>query len=203
MTPMMTKEALPEPARMKWTREQYYSLLDSNALTEDSKVELIGGEILTEGMLDRMTQGSRHSAEVGIVRDAVAPLIPRGTCIRVQVPISLGTDSDPEPDIAIVPGTQRDYMERHPNSAIIKIEVSDTTLRFDRTYKASLYASAVIPEYWIVNLAARQLEVHRQPIIDAGQPFGYRYGSVMAYTGRKTVTPLGAANGIAVNELLP
>ena len=203
MTPLMTREALPEPARMKWTRDQYYSLLDSDALNEDTKVELIGGEIITEGMLDRMTQGSKHSAEVGMVRDLVAPVAPSDSCIRVQVPLSLGVDSDPEPDIAVVAGSQRDYLERLPTTALLVIEVSDTTLRFDRTYKASLYASARIPEYWIVNLPDRRLEVHREPVTDSDQPFGHRYASVMAYSQEETITPLGAKAGILVKDLLP
>jgi Uma2 family endonuclease len=84
------------------------------------------------------------------------------------------------------------------------VEVSESTLAFDRGEKASLYASASIPEYWVLNLVDRCLEVHRDPIPMPGQPYGYGYRTHTQYFANDTVAPLAAPSGtIKVIDLLP
>lgn len=106
--------------------------------------------------------------------------------IRVDEPLSLG-DSELVPDIAVVPGKPEDYREAHPSSALLVIEIADTSLEYDRTVKAGVYANAGIPEYWIVNLVERVVEVYREPT-----QTGYR--SVHLTTAEESISPLFEPN---------
>jgi Uma2 family endonuclease len=124
---------------------------------------------------------------------------------RLQAPLHLGPRPAPEPELAVVPGGSRDYTATgHPTTALLIVEVSDTTLSYDRGRKASLYARAGIADYWIVNLVDRQLEVYRQPQPDATRPYGYGYISAATFTAAESVSPLAAASvSLAVADLLP
>ena len=86
-----------------------------------------------------------------------------GYFVRTQFPLAVDDVSEPEPDIALVSGGPRDYRDAHPATALLVVEVSDSTLGFDRTRKLALYARNRIPEYWIVNLPESRLERYRQP----------------------------------------
>jgi Uma2 family endonuclease len=111
----------------------------------------------------------------------------------------LNDGSEPEPDIAIVVGEEDRYDFDHPQPAdiVLLVEVSDTTLRFDRGKKRSAYARAGIVEYWILNILKRQIEVHRDPR-------GSRYRSVTILHEQDTVSPLGAPHAtVRVADLLP
>ncbi len=125
---------------------------------------------------------------------------------RQQQPLSLAGHSEPEPDIAVVTGGPRDYPQTHPSSALLILKVSDSTLRFDRAQKASLYASAGIADYWILNLNDRLLEVRRNPLPDPAHPFGFHYGDLKTYLPDESATPLALADtgkSIRVSDLLP
>jgi Uma2 family endonuclease len=91
-----------------------------------------------------------------------------GLAVRPQLPLTLLDDSEPEPDLAVVPADETPLLGPHPRSALLVVEVSGESLRLDRQSKASLYASAGVPEYWIVNLAESVIEVHRDPDSTAG-----------------------------------
>jgi Uma2 family endonuclease len=108
--------------------------------------------------------GPEHSTSNALIGAAIGACLPDGWIVRLQDPVTL-SGSEPEPDIVVARGTFRDYARRHPGAADIAlvIEVADATLAFDRTKKAAQYAAAGIPEYWIVNLLDRQIEVHRDP----------------------------------------
>ncbi len=201
----LTKEPIEvEPARLKWTRERYYAAVDANVIGEDEKVELIGGEIVTEGMADRMTQKAIHYWVLHRIEEILKAAFPTGFTIRTQAPLSLLEDSDPEPDVAVVAGGPDDYREDHPKTAALIVEVSDASLRFDQTYKASLYASAGIADYWIVNVAQRVIEVHREPLADDDRPFGFRYASITQHGPTESISPLASpSSSISVGELLP
>jgi Uma2 family endonuclease len=124
--------------------------------------------------------------------------------VRPQMPLSVGPHSEPEPDVTVVAGAVRDYTHRHPTEAELVIEISESTLRFDRTTKASLYASASVPDYWIVNLVERVLEVHRQPVPDRDEMFGWRYASVGRFSPGESVSPVRAPDAsIPIADLLP
>jgi Uma2 family endonuclease len=136
--------------------------------------------------------------------DTLSKVLPPGFLVRVQHPLALDPDSEPEPGLAVVPGVRDDYSEEHPRSALLVIEVSDTTLRLDRTRKAAIYARAQIPEYWILNLVDRVPEVYREPASDAASPLGFGYRLRLTFGPGERVTPLAFPDAtVAVQDLLP
>jgi Uma2 family endonuclease len=147
-----------------------------------------------------------HASSVEKTRKQLEQLIPRGWVVRVQQPVTLRR-SEPQPDVTVARGSDEDFEERHPGPKEIAllVEVADTTLRTDRTTKARIYAAAGVPEYWIVNLVDRQVEVYRDP-----QPrkkrkaAGYAAQIVTPAEGVLPVTLEGELWGeIAVAHLLP
>jgi Uma2 family endonuclease len=104
----------------------------------------------------------------------------------------------------VVVGSIRDYEGSHPRVAALVVEIADTSVRFDRSVKASLYASAGVPEYWIVNLADRVIEVHREPAPLADEPFGHQYRSVTRHPEAESISPLAVLEAkMRVGDLLP
>jgi Uma2 family endonuclease len=144
------------------TLDAYYSLVDSGKLG-DGRLELIEGELV-----DMAPIGDPHSALVDPLARMLVPLFGPGYSVRTQSPILIATDpkpSVPQPDIVVAKGDWREYRSRKPGPGDIEllVEIADSTLSGDRGIKAALYASAGIPEYWIVNLVDVQLEVYREP----------------------------------------
>lgn len=124
--------------------------------------------------------------------------------MRPQGPIALDRRSEPEPDVSVVRGTPRDYRDAHPTSPVLVVEVALASLRLDRTRKCRAFARAGVPEYWIVNLVDRVLEVHREPgrLDDARRRWGYR--SIQTLGPDADLSPLAApAARVAVADLLP
>ena len=166
---------LPQPGPLSIER---YLRLAEEGVFDDRRVELLDGDVVEMPPI-----GSRHVVTLDDLRDAIARRVGDRACIRTQSPLALGRDSLPQPDLCIVPGRRADYRDAHPTSALLVIEVSDTTLRLDRTTKAALYARAGVPEYWIVNLVDEQIEVHRTP--DATQA---RYTEIRVLRADKSVS---------------
>ncbi|MGD0390515.1 MAG: Uma2 family endonuclease [Tepidisphaeraceae bacterium] len=186
------------PTARRWSLEEYYRMGESGFF-RDQRVELISGEVLKMS-----PQGSGHFACVCLCNDAVGRCFGSNHVVRVQGPLLVGDDSEPEPDIAVVPGQPRDYTGKsHPSTALLVIEVSDTSLEFDRTSKAGLYSSAGIQDYWIVNLTDRCIEVYRNPVPDGSALFGFGYADRSVYSAQDRVKPLAAAGEIAVADILP
>lgn len=124
--------------------------------------------------------------------------------MRPQLPLSLDPDSEPEPDAAVVRGAPRDYVDTHPTTALLVVEVADTPLDLDRGKKAGLYAKAGIPEYWIVNLVEPVLEVHRDPAPVPGGPSEAAYRLVRRHAPSEAVTlSTPGAGPVPVADLLP
>jgi len=183
----------------KWTRDEYYKLADLGFLAPDERVELIEGEIIP-----MCPQKSFHAAGIQAAQEVLGQVFTAGHNIRIQLPLDLGLISEPEPDVAVVVGSWRDYVAHHPRTAQLVVEVADTTLSYDRGWKACLYAKAGIPELWIVNLPERLLEVYREPVAMAGQPFEHGYQTVLRLDTSAHVAPLAAPeSSIAVADLLP
>jgi Uma2 family endonuclease len=143
-----------------------------------------------------------HAMATGLTADALRAAFGPGFVVRVQSPLVLNQTTDPEPDVAVVPGTHRDY-PTHPTTAALVAEVSDTTVGYDLGEKASLYAAGGVADYWVVDLNGRRLVVHRDPVADAAAPFGWRYASVTAQSPAAAITPLAAGSPVAVADLLP
>ena len=126
-------------------------------------------ELLLGALVDVSPQGPLHADVVQRLAERLIRQLPGEVGTRVQSPLALSEDSEPEPDIAVVPTA--DYSRAHPHRALLVIEVADTSLHKDRGIKTALYATAGIDEFWLVNLTERVVEVHRRPA--AG-----RYGEV-------------------------
>ena len=187
------------PHTRLWTREEYYKMAETGVLRPGERVELIGGEVIA-----MVPQDSPHYTAIDLVEEELRKIFSAGYVVRVQGPLDLGLISQPEPDVAVVSGAIRDYAKAHPSSALLIVEVAESSLAYDRSIKASLYASAGLRDYWVLNLVDRRLEVFRDPIAMPGQPHGYGYRTCTLYLATDTVTPLAASQGsISVADLLP
>jgi Uma2 family endonuclease len=188
-----------EPALQRFTLEQYYWMGEQNWF-EGYRVMLLEGELLT-----MPTPKPGHAYSVEETGDRLRNTVEDDNChVRLQAPLHLSDVTDTEPDISVVSGRRRDYRTRHPTTALMLLEVSDTTLYIDRGRKASLYARAQILDYWIINLVDRQVEVHRQPQPDPSKPHGYGYAEIIVYQPGQQIAPLCKPEVfLAVNDMLP
>lgn len=148
--------ATAEPKLRLFNLDEYYRMAELG-LFRGERVELIEGEVV-----QMSAQKSLHAVSIGLSESALRNAFGTGYWVRSQMPLHFGSRSGPEPDLAVVPGGPRDYSD-HPTSALLVVEVSDTSLDYDRGPKARLYAGAGIADYWIVNLVDRQLEIRRSP----------------------------------------
>jgi Uma2 family endonuclease len=124
--------------------------------------------------------------------------------VRVQLPIALGAESEPEPDLSVVAGDPRASSLSHPAHPVLIVEVAETSLTFDREHKGNLYARAGIMDFWIVNLVDRELEVYRHPVAAPLAPFGWRYGQRQALAATGAISALAAPSAsISVADLMP
>lgn len=135
--------------RHRFSRAQYEHMVDTGVFGPEDRLELLEGEII-----DMAPEKSRHATAIRLLEDALRKVFGYGYDIRSQLPLSLNDLSQPEPDIAVVTGSPRDYRDAHPAHAVLVVEVADTTLAYDRTRKLATYARSGIPEYWILDLAA-------------------------------------------------
>jgi Uma2 family endonuclease len=141
---------------------------------------------------------------VGLVEEAARACFGPGWAVRVQMPIALDNESEPEPDVAIVPGTHRDYEAAHPARPALLVEVAESSLVDDRGTKATLYARAGIADYWILNLVDRVLEVCRDPVTATAQRSGWRYRDVTVLDVGASIAPLARPDAsIEVAAMLP
>ncbi len=156
-----------QPKRWRFSAQDYHTLAESGIIPHEQapRTELIEGEIFA-----MTAMGSRHFWAVGQINallfQHLAPLIlAKEIFIAVQSPIALSAYSEPEPDITILRHSPQHDKSALPTASdvVLVIEVADTTLEYDRTKKALLYAQAEIPEYWVVNLVDSVVEVFRHP----------------------------------------
>jgi Uma2 family endonuclease len=185
--------------RRRWTADEFYRLLDLGFFDEQ-RVQLIEGEIL-----EMASQKNYHAIGIALTEDALRAAFGPNHWVRVQMSLDLTPYSVLDPDLAVVPGAPRTHDPNfNPTTALLIVEVSETTLRFDRRRKASLYAKVGIADYWILNLVDRQLEVYRNPVPDPTKTFGYGYSALTVLAATDHVTPLALPQAnIAVADLLP
>jgi len=175
----------------RWTREEYERLAEDGYFQPDERVELVDGIIY-----EMSPQKSWHAAAIRALQESLGLVFKDGYDIRVQMPVALSLDSEPEPDVAVVVGHWRDYRDLHPSTAVLVIEVADTTLLYDRE-KAKVYAEAGILDYWILNRSDTCLEVYREP-----QDRHYRSRTVLK--AGELVSPLACPEAsLPVVNLLP
>ena len=171
------------PQRRCWTRKEFDRAEDLGLFGPEERLELIGGVIYVK----ERTVKAPHAVAQRRTEKTFSLVFSEGYDVRGQLPLALGTHDQPMPDVAVVVGTADDYIHDHPTTAVLVVEISDTTLRFDRNTKAGQYARAGIPDYWILNINARTLEVHRQPVPMRGRPLGHYYSDVTSYTATDSV----------------
>jgi Uma2 family endonuclease len=190
----MASTVLPPPRTRRWTRVEYERLIELGVFRPGERLELLDGLLVV-----REPQGSRQAAAIRRVLAALRRALGDAWQIDSQLPIALDADSEPEPDVAVVPRDSGGYRDRHPSHAVLIVEVAESSYRVDREHKAGLYARAGIADYWIVDLVHDTLEVHRQPEASPAA----RYRSVETLRPPATVAPLIAPGSqIPVADLL-
>jgi Uma2 family endonuclease len=185
----------------RFTVEQYHEMVEAGILGENDRIELIEGNVL-----QMSPKGPRHVFAVQELLSRLAPLLPAGWHARCQDPLTL-SDSEPEPDIAVVRGARNDYVSRHPGlkDTGLVIEVADASVELDRTIKQRIYAAAGIPTYLLINLAQRQAEIFTQPQDAAARrPASYRTQRLVNEHGFVETLLAGQCLGeIRVSHLMP
>lgn len=139
--------------------EQYHTMVAQGVISADDPVELL------EGLLVRkMGKNPGHRIATKLVAESLEAVVPKGWYVERQEPITL-VDSEPEPDVAVIRGNTRDYRHRHPGADAVSliVEIADSSITRDATLKKRIYANAGIPQYWILDLNTRRLEVHSDP----------------------------------------
>jgi len=183
----------------RWTRAEYDRLIALGVFRGEDRVELIAGELIVAE-----PESPEHYTAIRLCTRALEAAFGPGWDVRQDGPIALDDESEPEPDIAVVSGTARDYRHAHPSRPALTLEVSVSSLAIDRERKASLYARAGLADYWIVNLIAGVLEVYRQPVPAADAPFGWRYARREVIDAAGHASPLAAPSAsVPVASLLP
>jgi Uma2 family endonuclease len=185
----------------RWTTDAYDRMVAHGLFSPGEHVELIDGEVV-----NMTPQGSAHITALLLVHQRLQQVFGAGFHVRPQAPLVADPLSEPEPDVSVVRGTVRDYAGCHPcgREAVLVVEVSDSSLEYDRATKGSLYARAGIPEFWIVSLINLQLEVYRKPQPDPAARFGWAYAERFSVSSGQSVSPLEMPSvAVAVRDLLP
>jgi Uma2 family endonuclease len=175
-----------------WTVDEVLLMVEKGILPEDNHLELIRGELI-----EMSPSGRKHSAAVNRINLLLIELLGRKAFIWVQSAVQLDFYSAPEPDIAVLKWRD-DFYEGclpGPGDILLAIEISDTSLSFDRKVKAPLYAEFGIPEYWILNLQNQNLEQHQLP-----HPEGYQRKTIV-HKGQTLPVP-GLNAEIKLEDLL-
>jgi Uma2 family endonuclease len=192
-------DAIPDVPIYRLSVAQYHAMADAGILDEDAPVELLEG-----WLVQKMTKNPPHSVATTLVRRALEQILPRGWYVASQEPITT-RDSEPEPDLMVVRGEPRDYLDRHPGpgDVALVIEVSDTSLRRDRSTKKRIYARGGLRIYWIVNLVERTIEVYMEPASGGRRP-DYRQRRDYGPEDAVPVVLDGVEHGgLLLQELLP
>ena len=179
--------------------DQYHAMIHTGILTEDDPVELLEGWLVV-----KMPQNPPHRVAVRLTYKALEAIVPTNWYIDTQAPITTA-DSEPEPDIVVVRGDPRHYLDHHPTpqDLAIVVEVADTSLQRDRVFKKRLYAAAGIPVYWILNLPESRCEAYTEPSGPGDEP-DYRQRQSYGPTEEIPLMIEGVEVGrIAVQALLP
>jgi len=197
--PVALTTALEQPAplvppRKRWTREEC-AALEASGIWDQQKLELIDGELIS-----KMGKNRPHVIALMRMMFLLTDVFGRDR-VNLAAPIDVAAEdnpsNDPEPDLIVLRRDSGSFRMASPQPSDLALvgEIADTTLRFDLTVKARLYARAGIVDYWVLDLNARRLIVHREPEGD-----GYR--SVVAYSEAEKVAALGAAEAeLLVGEM--
>ncbi len=194
--PVPTGKTNGAPKAFRWTVNHYYKMGDLGFFY-GKRVQLIRGEII-----EMAPMGTPHATSIGLVSRILDTVFDKRFHVRVQLPMNFSKFDEPEPDISVVTGAVRDYADAHPKTAVLVVEVAETSLRLDRTTKAALYAEHLIEDYWIVNLKERCVEIYRRPEVNSGGSFSY--AEKIVYGENESVAPLAKPKSkIKIADILP
>ena len=184
---MVTTTRLTNPTKYRLTVEQYYKMAEVGILGTEQRTELIEGEIVEMSPI-----GAKHAGTINRLNRVLSPLVSNQAIISIQNSIRLSDNSEPQPDLAVLRLRDDCYTDCHPipDDIFLLIEVSDSTLKYDREIKIPLYAKAGIPEVWIANIEAQIFEVYCLLSQD-------EYQKVQNY-GKGEVIQIGALADIAI-----
>ncbi len=164
------------PPLVPITVDQLHQMIRNGILNDGDPIELIDGLLVRKDRSARgenlMGHDSRHALLVKrLLRLLMVPCESAGFYVQVQLPVTLSDINAPEPDLAVVRGTEEDYADRHPGPSdlALVIEVADSSVGTDRSTKQRLYATARVAQYWLVNLPESQVEVYEQPDSASGK----------------------------------
>jgi Uma2 family endonuclease len=149
-----------ETTKKLFSVDEYYKMVDAGILSERDRTELINGEIIQVSPM-----GSRHAAVVTRVTNLLIPLFKDKALLRPQLPLRLNKFNEPEPDIVLLKHRQDCYSSGHPgpSDVFLVVEISASSLRYDRDVKLPIYAMSRLPEVWIVDLRQESVLVNRDP----------------------------------------
>jgi Uma2 family endonuclease len=197
----LTKPRPPVAApstRKRWTVAEFHGLW------EDGWFEHCRPMLLDGAIFESPIPSPLDCTGISLADYALKAVFSQGFVVRIQLPLVLGQWSDPVPDVAVLTGSPRDYAAAQPTTAVLVVEVADTSLTTDTGEKAHLYAAAGIADYWVIDLNNRLVIVHRDPRPDPSSPSGAAYATVSRLSAGQTVSPLAAPRAtIAVGDLLP
>jgi Uma2 family endonuclease len=194
---ILEQHGVPDPRPKLFSCDEFHKIGDTG-IFEGQNIILINGELLV-----MPAPGPLHDIVLTLLDELIRLVFSTGYSVRCQMSLVLGQRIDPIPDLAVVLGSARDYLKK-PSTAALVVEVSEASLSYDTGDKASLYASAGIADYWVVDLNNRRLIVFRDPKVDVTTLFGYSYATETVHLPGASVAPLAAANAsVAVSDLLP
>jgi len=184
----------------RWSRVEYERLIEEGVFQAGERLELLAGQLVV-----REPQATPHATGIRLVTRALREVFGQDRWIvDMQLPVALDEESEPEPDVTVTADDPRDFLPSHPARPALVVEVAEASLALDREEKGSLYARARVPEYWILNLRDRVLEVYREPHPDPSSPHGWAYRSRQSLAAGEHVTPSAAPSArIAAANLLP
>jgi Uma2 family endonuclease len=155
-------QAAADIPRRRFTVDEYHRMGDAGVLSEDDRVELLDGEIVQMSPI-----GSPHAGCVNRLTALFTRRLGNRATVQVQNPIVLDRHSEPQPDLTLLAPRADFYSSAHPRprDVLLAIEVMDVSRGYDRTLKLPLYARAELREVWLVDVAARAIEVYRRPAL--------------------------------------
>jgi Uma2 family endonuclease len=188
------------PKRRRMTRHEFELAGEKGVYGPEERLELIEGEVFAK----LSPQLTPHAVANHLAVEELREAFSSGFHVRNQAPMGLSEYNEPEPDVAVIRGGIRDYLADHPTSAVLVVEISDTTLRFDLKKKAPIYARASVTEYLVVDIQGRAVHVHREPVADSSSSTGFSYSTVTKYSESQAIVPVAApSHSVQVADLLP
>jgi Uma2 family endonuclease len=184
-----------DPPRKRWTREEYEAF--AQWMGNQQRLELIDGELIS-----KMGKKRPHVIALNLLRERLAATF-GPAFVNSEAPIDVSAEdnpaNEPEPDLIVLRRDQLEFLRANPGPAdlVLVVEIADTTLGFDLTAKARLYARAGIIEYWVLDVSGQRMIVHREP--QAGH-----YRSVVAYAEHEWVAPIAVPDSkLRVRDVIP